>query len=178
MPRGVFIRTKEYREMQSRSHLGYKQSPETIKKRVQSRSWYRPTKEHRRKTSQSLMGHKVTSEMRKKFRENNLGSKSPRWLGGISEAEGYFAIKCIERRARLMGAEGVHTLGEWRTLKAQYNWTCPCCKKKEPDVKLTEDHIIPLIKGGSNNIENIQPLCKSCNSKKNTKVIKYDIWTH
>jgi 5-methylcytosine-specific restriction endonuclease McrA len=65
----------------------------------------------------------------------------------------------------------MHTYQEWETLKAQYNWTCPWCGKSEPKIKLTEDHIIPLSRGGSNNIENIQPLCKSCNCKKSTKII-------
>ena len=62
------------------------------------------------------------------------------------------------------GIKGIH-----------HNWTCPCCYKSEPKIKLAEDHIIPVSKGGSNNIENIQPLCKSCNSKKYNKTIKYEI---
>lgn len=70
-------------------------------------------------------------------------------------------------------ADGNHTFEEWEKLKAQYNWTCPACLKKEPEIKLTEDHIVPLSKGGSDNIENIQPLCGSCNCKKLTKIIKY-----
>ena len=80
-----------------------------------------------------------------------------------------------KRRCLLLNAEGCHTFYEWENLKAQYNWTCPCCGKKEPNINLTEDHIIPLSKGGSNNIENIQPLCKSCNCHKHTKIIKYDV---
>ena len=78
------------------------------------------------------------------------------------------------RRVRKMMADGFHTFGEWLNLKAQYNWTCPCCGKSEPEIKLTEDHIIPLTKGGSDNVENIQPLCKRCNSIKHTKIIRYN----
>ena len=68
---------------------------------------------------------------------------------------------------------GSHTFGEWELLLKQYNHTCPCCKKQEPKIKLTRDHIIPLSKGGSDLIENIQPLCITCNIRKYTNIIKY-----
>jgi 5-methylcytosine-specific restriction endonuclease McrA len=79
------------------------------------------------------------------------------------------------RRARENNAEGLHTVGEWELLKKQYGYVCSSCNRKEPDIKLTEDHIIPLSKGGSDYIENIQPLCKSCNCKKHTKIIKFQL---
>ncbi|HEX9838706.1 MAG TPA: HNH endonuclease [Anaerolineales bacterium] len=77
------------------------------------------------------------------------------------------------RRARKLEAEGSHTDEEWQELKAFYNYKCLGCGKQEPDIKLTRDHVIPLTQGGTDAINNIQPLCALCNSKKNHKHIDY-----
>ena len=77
------------------------------------------------------------------------------------------------RRARKLKAKGSHTEEEWQELKAFYNFMCLRCRKQEPDIKLTRDHVIPLTQGGSDSIDNVQPLCSRCNSKKNNKHIDY-----
>ncbi len=85
--------------------------------------------------------------------------------------------KCAEyqnnRRSRKLGNGGKFTSSEWIAVKNKFSNTCLCCDLKEPDIKLTPDHVIPLAKGGSNSIDNIQPLCKRCNSKKGVKIIDY-----
>ena len=76
-------------------------------------------------------------------------------------------------KARKRQAVGNHTFEEWLLVKAFYSYMCLCCKKQEPEIKLTEDHIIPLSMGGSDSIDNIQPLCQSCNTRKHAKTISY-----
>lgn len=61
------------------------------------------------------------------------------------------------------------TLSIWEQMKQECNYTCKICKKCEPEIKLTIDHIIPLSKNGRHSKENIQPLCHSCNSRKKDK---------
>lgn len=75
------------------------------------------------------------------------------------------------RRFRIMGNGGKYSTDEWISLCKKFGNKCICCGKS--NVILTVDHIIPLVKGGMNTIDNLQPLCKSCNSKKGTKIIDF-----
>jgi 5-methylcytosine-specific restriction endonuclease McrA len=77
------------------------------------------------------------------------------------------------RRARKAGASGTHTYGEWVALKALYDYRCLCCGQQEPTITLVRDHVVPLSKGGTNDIGNIQPLCRTCNGRKYVKAIDY-----
>ena len=77
------------------------------------------------------------------------------------------------RRARKKAAEGSHTEAEWLALKEQYSHTCLRCGKRSPETTLTRDHVVPLTKGGSDWITNIQPLCAVCNSSKGNKATDY-----
>ena len=109
-------------------------------------------------------GRKHTPEALEKNRLAHLK------VNPIYKREGYYTHKAMERYARLKGAEGKFTLEEWSQLKCEHDYRCVHCGKSEQEVKLTKDHIIPLTKGGSNYIDNIQPLCQSCNSRKGNRL--------
>jgi 5-methylcytosine-specific restriction endonuclease McrA len=92
----------------------------------------------------------------------------------------YYCKVCRRIRAKIYTERknkngGHHTKKQWTELLSKYK-KCPICNRlwvnipQRPDKRYkyvwTKDHIIPITKGGTDDISNIQPLCYQCNSAK------------
>lgn len=123
-------------------------------------AWQRANPEKRRESSRRSQLKHPPDPVAKAF-------SNKRWR--VTNKE----LVCVldaNKRARRRGAEGLHTKAEVETLFLGQRGKCanPLCRislKRE----YHEDHIVPLIKGGTNYIRNIQLLCKTCNLKKHAK---------
>jgi hypothetical protein len=195
--------TEEHKRKISEARVGKLFSKEHIKHLSESHIGHQPTEDTRKKLSMAGMGRvswnkglHTSKETKEKMSLKNSGEKngfygkhhSEKALekmrnNHVNKKAVYTEEERLERarfsqkihKHRVKSMDGFHTLGEWELLKKQYNYKCPCCDRSEPEIKLTEDHIISVFRGGGNTIENIQPLCQSCNSKKHTKCIKFEL---
>jgi 5-methylcytosine-specific restriction endonuclease McrA len=76
-----------------------------------------------------------------------------------------------KRSERLTEArkKGKHTKDEWEEIRLFFG-ECVKCGNKEDIVK---DHIIPIYQGGSDGLDNLQPLCRKCNASKGADTTDY-----
>jgi 5-methylcytosine-specific restriction endonuclease McrA len=100
--------------------------------------------------SQTETGKEKRNKATRKYRKTEKGN----WIQ-----------KVYKYRSR-NNESGKIDLKEWKEKLQKLNGICQMCKT---DKNITIDHIKPLSKGGTNCIDNLQPLCKSCNSRKNNK---------
>ena len=74
------------------------------------------------------------------------------------------------RRARKAGGTGRVTAVDWRALTEILGTSCLACGSQE---RPTQDHIVPLAKGGLHHPLNLQPLCRPCNERKQARIADY-----
>lgn len=92
-------------------------------------------------------------------------ARATAWLKAHPEAKLAYTASY---RSRLAGASGKHTAAQLRALLKEQGGKCNACRcdiTEKPSV----DHIVAISRGGSNDIGNIQLLCKLCNSRKHAK---------
>jgi len=81
-----------------------------------------------------------------------------------------------KRKTNISLVRHLFSWDEWKNLLEQTKGICPSCKKDVGITNLTLDHIIPLSqakKGQIYRIADVQPLCRSCNSKKGKNSVNY-----
>lgn len=146
------------------------------KLRAQKRKWAaeNPEKvlEKRRRYAEV---HKVRAREHYEANRDRAIERTKRWRKDNPEALRKNARAWANRRRmRLAGAEGVpFTQDEWVSLKLASGCSCLACGRTEPEIVLEPDHVVPIAKGGRADIDNIQPLCVSCNRSKCDKTIDY-----
>ena len=130
--------------------------PETIKAYLQD--YYKKHKEDARikGAEWNKRNHEKKLEIQRKYRESHKDE-----------------IRKNGRERMALIRSGDFTKEEWEDIKKKFDYRCACCGTKEPEIKLETDHIVPISKGGKNIKENIQPLCRKCNTKKNVKIVDY-----
>ena len=133
------------------NHKWYLKNKKTIIERIAN--WRKDNPEKVKKYN--VNWQRRNPEYKKEWHHNNLDRKKVAWH---------------KRETKKKNNGGSFTLEEWNSLCKDCNYRCLCCGKKR---KLTADHVVPVSKGGVSDISNIQPLCKSCNSKKGTNSTDY-----
>ena len=129
-----------------------------------------PEKVKARRRAHYEANRKKSLEYSAQFRRNNpelVKSALAQWK--IENSDKVSALQ-QKRRTEKTKAGGSYTSAQWVSLCDEYYKKCLRCGKKN---KLTPDHVIPVSKGGTSNIENIQPLCGPCNSSKGAKEVDY-----
>ncbi|NLB11943.1 hypothetical protein GX830_01010 [Candidatus Dojkabacteria bacterium] len=171
MPHKDLKRRREYmRGYRERNREYYKEYQREYKEKNKER-----LKAHREENKEKIKKYREgKKEYFKKYQKENreeLNSYRNRW-----RKENPFKIRAYEYK-RKMRANGM-PLSKGRITKTmevriatklqEQDFKCLYCGVNiEKDFTL--DHIIPLSRGGSNDISNIDLVCRSCNSSKSTK---------
>jgi 5-methylcytosine-specific restriction endonuclease McrA len=101
-------------------------------------------------------------------------SRLPSYIGSRRYKKVYDSWYTLRRRAIANGepVDEILTLEQWQEIVLRYDNRCLACGEQKP---LTFDHVIPIKLGGRFAVDNVQPLCLSCNISKKDRYIDYRV---
>lgn len=178
------VRCKQWREEKPELYQAYYLTYSKTEKAKESNAKWREN--HKEEIKQQKKAYRIKNRDKIKaydrWRRENLNdhvcAMAQRWRNNhkqevseynkryVQEHKDYFRAAQHKRNALKKQLPNTLTLEEWESIKAEFDYCCAYCGKK---VDLTQEHFIPLSKGGEYTKENIIPACLSCNASKNNR---------
>ncbi len=171
---------REKRRNRKQQYAEYERSRANLPHRIGARKKYQ--EEHKEQIS----------EYKKKWSEDNnerivvykqdhyeqnrevVIARSKEWAeNNLERVKQFKADNGRKRRAARHASRGNFTAKEFEKLCESYGNKCLRCGSMS--VVLEADHVVPLTRGGSDAIDNIQPLCGTCNRSKFVKTTDYRV---
>ena len=133
--------------------------------------------EIRAKNKEYVRNHKQEiSEYNKQYYNTHteeVKERARKWESNNKERMKEHQVMYAQRsRSKKLELRTVFTRDDWYCCKAYFGRKCAYCGKESKH--LTQDHFIPIQKGGEYSLINIVPACMSCNASKGDK--DFDEW--
>lgn len=131
-------------------------------------------KDSARKQGFSNICKTCDSEKGKKYREENKEKLKETKRKYIKTKHGKQVMRKLMLKRRELVTLGIQrtvkpiTADEWEKCLKYFNYSCAYCGTHESKLEhtLEQEHVIPLIKGGTYDVKNIIPSCRICNVSK------------
>jgi 5-methylcytosine-specific restriction endonuclease McrA len=171
---------RENRRNRREQYAQYERSRANLPHRIEVRRKYQ--EEHRERLTEfkerwtKENGERVAASKREHYDRNRKAIivRSKKWAEENSEKVRIAKAKNRrKRRAARYAGRGSFTAREFQELCDRYGNRCLRCGNTH--TMLEADHVVPLTKGGSDEISNIQPLCGSCNRSKFVDTLDYRV---
>jgi 5-methylcytosine-specific restriction endonuclease McrA len=174
----VSARVRENRRERLEQYAEYEKARANLPHRVEARRRYQ--QEHKEEISEykakwAMDNKEIVAASKLAYYEREreeVIARSKKWAENNPEkVRQAKANNSRKRRAARHASPGSFTAEEFEAMCELYGNRCLACGDTE--AILQADHVVPLTRGGSDDIGNIQPLCGSCNRKKFVNVIDY-----
>lgn len=180
---------KNYESTEQRKKYYASEEYKNRLKEYRSKSWYKKYQDEYHKIRRAKLDMKENNKIYlKKYRQTERAKQLRiQWnktIKGINNK----LIQSRKYRAAKNNIIEKFTLKQFLDKVKEYNNICPSCNNKFNNTylhMLTLDHKYPISKASEDfkltgikrvyNIDDVQPLCRSCNSKKYLKEIHYDL---
>jgi 5-methylcytosine-specific restriction endonuclease McrA len=169
---------REYRRNRKQQYAEYERSRAHLPHRIEARRKYQ--EEHKeqvavyKKAWMKANGARIAAFKRAYHEQNReeVIARSAEWAeNNVEKVKQFKANNRRKRRAANNASRGSFTAREFEELCARYGNKCLSCGVT--GIVLEADHCIPLTRGGSDDISNIQPLCGTCNRRELVDTVDY-----
>lgn len=158
---------KNKAEIYARSNLWRLNNPERVKERAKKYVAEDPERYREYKRKYSEQNREVLSIRSLAYRAKNIDKEKARQSRYRMNNRDKGNVAKLRRRTLKKNLQANFTVQDWKNTLSKFGNECAYCGESE---NLSQDHFLPLTKGGEYTINNIIPACFSCNSSKHNKL--------